>query len=318
MIAERQCIGRVIGKYEGQLKGPLLICLGGMHGNEPAGVKAIDLLLKMLEVEPITNPNFIFKGKILGLCGNLRAYQKNKRFINKDLNRQWTTTNIERIKQASIHQLDEEDLEIKELLEIIEEEIANYQPDELIFLDLHTTTAFGGIFSIATDDRLSLKVAIDLKAPVITGMLSGIKGTSLHYFNNDRFEARTTAICFESGQHNENLSVNRAIAAIINCMLSIGCVKDNDVENRHNSLLIEYSKGLPKVAKLLKCHTVKPQDHFQMRPNYKNFQTVKKGELLAYDRNGEIFAIEDSLILMPLYQKQGDDGFFLIRPLDNF
>ena len=80
---------RVIGQYTGEVKGPLLIVLGGMHGNEPAGVKAIDLLFKMLEVEPITNPEFKFHGKIIGIRGNLRALEEGKRFIVKDINRQW-------------------------------------------------------------------------------------------------------------------------------------------------------------------------------------------------------------------------------------
>jgi len=50
-----------------------------------------------------------------------------------------------------------------------------------------------------------------------------------------------------------------------------------------------------------------------MYPDYKNFQKVSKGEVIAKDKNGEIVAPVDALILMPLYQKQGDDGFFLIK-----
>ncbi len=51
----------------------MLICLGGIHGNEPAGVMAVDLILKMLEVEPITNPDFEFRGTIVGIRGNMQA-----------------------------------------------------------------------------------------------------------------------------------------------------------------------------------------------------------------------------------------------------
>ena len=83
------------------------------------------------------------------------------------------------------------------------------------------------------------------------------------------------------GQHNEPLSVNRAIAAITNCMRTIGSVKEDDVENRHDDLLIEYSKNLPKVARLLKVHQIQPGDHFEMMPNYKNFQKVAKGEIFG-------------------------------------
>ena len=183
---------------------------------------------------------------------------------------------------------------------------------------MHTTTAYGGIFSIATDDPESLRIAIELHAPVVKGMLKGIRGTTLHYFNNTNFEPETVAVCFESGQHEESLSVNRAIAAITNCMRTVGCVRGEDVENRHDKLLIEYSKGLPKVAELIMTHTIREGDEFRMVPNYKNFQAVKKGEVLAYDKNGPIKATADGHILMPLYQMQGDDGFFLIKTLEGF
>ena len=309
---------RIIGKYTGKEKGPLLICFGGMHGNEPAGVQALKIIFKMLEVEPLHNPAFCFKGRLLGLRGNLRAMKLGKRFIVKDLNRQWTPENVNRIKSSALESLDSEDLEIKELLEVIEKEITEYQPEKLVFLDFHTTTAYGGIFSIATDDSESLRIAIEMHAPVIKGMLKEIRGTSLHYFCKENFISNTVAVCFESGQHQEKLSINRAIAALTSCMRSIGCVKPNDVENRHDSILIEYSKKLPQVAELISIHSIQASDKFCMVPNYKNFQEVKKGELLAHDKNGAIHAAADGLVLMPLYQKQGDDGFFLIKTILDF
>ncbi|MFK7936575.1 MAG: succinylglutamate desuccinylase/aspartoacylase family protein [Saprospiraceae bacterium] len=305
---------RIIGQYIGATKGPLLIAFGSMHGNEPAGKKALELMFKMLEVEPITNPNFHFCGQLLGLIGNLRATNVAQRFIERDLNRQWTLENINRVKATPVKQLTAEDAELRENLDLIERVISEYQPEQIIVLDMHTTTAFGGIFSIATDNEKSIDIGIQLHAPVITGMLRGLKGTSLHYFCTENLGVPTTAVCFESGQHNEPLSVNRAIAALTNCMRTIGCVDATHIENRHDTLLVEYSKGLPQVSELLMVHSIKQGDHFKMKPGYKNFQTVKKGELLAHDRHGEIRAKADGAVLMPLYQKQGEDGFFLIQP----
>lgn len=306
---------RIIGQFIGEERGPLLICFGSMHGNEPAGMKALELMFKMLEVEPITNPDFCFKGQLLGLVGNLRATRKGKRFINKDINRQWTLENIHKIKNSPKEELEEEHLEILENLEVIEGVIEEYQPEKIVMLDMHTTTADGGIFSIATDDSESIRIGIELHAPVITGMLNGLKGTSLHYFTTENLGIPTVPLCFESGQHDEPLSVNRAIAALTNCMRTIGCVRPSDVENRHDTLLVEYSKGLPQVSELLMVHSIKADDGFVMKPGYKNFQPVKEGEILAHDKNGSIRAKEDGLILMPLYQTQGEDGFFLIKPV---
>ena len=65
--------GRIIGRYTGEDKGPLLIVFGGMHGNEKAGIRAVDIILKMLEVEPIINQGFLYSGRIVGMRGNIRA-----------------------------------------------------------------------------------------------------------------------------------------------------------------------------------------------------------------------------------------------------
>ncbi len=304
---------RVIGKYEAEEGGPLLICIGGMHGNELAGVKAIDMMVKMLEVEPITNPDFHYKGVFLGLSGNLKALRSGQRYTDKDLNRMWTDENVRRVLNSKREDLKNEEREIFDLIKVMRKEARRYGSERIVILDLHTTTAFGGIFSIASDDEESLKIAVELHAPVITGLLKGISGTSLHYFNKDSIGAETTCVVFESGQHEEQLSVNRAIAAITNVMSIIGAIDPADVENRHESLLIEYAKGLPKVAHFVSGHKIEEGDEFEMMPGYKNFQPVEKGELLAKDKHGPIFAEHSGLILMPLYQKQGEDGFFIVK-----
>ncbi|HMR44582.1 MAG TPA: succinylglutamate desuccinylase/aspartoacylase family protein, partial [Saprospiraceae bacterium] len=144
--------GRIIGKYEGTERGPLLVCFGGMHGNETAGVQALELIFKMLEMEPKVNPGFVFKGKMIGLLGNKKALERNMRFIEKDLNRQWEAPHIKSVLDTRHEDLPPEDRELKEILEIVHDEIEAYQPEKMIVLDLHTTSAFGGIFAIVNDD----------------------------------------------------------------------------------------------------------------------------------------------------------------------
>ncbi|HEY0458172.1 MAG TPA: hypothetical protein VGC97_03405 [Pyrinomonadaceae bacterium] len=55
-----------------------------------------------------------------------------------------------------------------------------------------------------------------------------------------------------------------------------------------------------------------------MEPGFDNFQPVKRGELLAQQKSGAVYANENGLILMPLYQKLGEDGFFLGREVASF
>jgi len=307
---------RVIGKYEGEERGPLLILFGAMHGNEQAGVKAIDLMMKMLEVEPITNPAFTFKGKVVGLIGNLAAYKNNKRFIDKDLNRCWMRENVNKaFDQDEVEQCAELG-EIKSIIQQVFKEIKTYQPTKIYVLDLHTTSSGGGIFTIVPEDPNSIYIGKELGAPVITNMTKGILGTTMQYFTTENMGKPTVCFTFESGQHKDPLSVNRAIAAITNCMKIIGSIDGRHIENRHNTLLIEYSKNLPKLSRLLMKHEIEESDSFVMKEGYNNFQAVKKGEVLGYDKKGEVKSPKSGLVLMPLYQKMGNEGFFLVEEIN--
>jgi succinylglutamate desuccinylase len=310
---------RIIGKYVGEAEGPMLLCLAGMHGNEPAGVTALDFLLKMLEIEPITNPGFKFHGSIVGIRGNLQALARGSRFIEKDLNRSLQAEHVEFVLTQEVDSLRTEDLEIYGLISTIKREIKEIAPNRVVVLDLHTTTAFGGIFTLTSNESESIRIGVDMHAPVITGFEAVLKGTTMGYFKPENFSGLQIAtVVFESGQHDEPLSINRAIAAIINCMETIGCVAAEDVENRHDYLLIEYSKDLPKVAKLLSRYYVADSQKFKMLPDFKNFTPVKKGDLLAHENGTAITADQDGLIVMPKYQNQGQDGFFLVEKIEGY
>ena len=305
-------MNRIIGRYDEGRKGPLVICFGAMHGNEKAGIKAIDLMVKMLEVEHITNADFEFHGRFLGVVGHLAAAELNQRFIEKDLNRQWLPEKIKWLSHQKKENLHAEDLEMYELETLITREINEYQPERTVILDLHTTSADGGIYTILPEHPLAIQFALGIKAPVVLGFLEGLKGTTLHYFTSENFPGETTSICFEAGQHDDPMSVNRAIAAITNCLRFVGCVDEAHIEGRHLHILEEYSKDLPKLTRLKFKYDIDPAEEFKMLPGFKNFQKIKKGELLAYNRKGPIKSPHSGYILMPLYQPQGEDGFFIV------
>ena len=47
-----------------------------------------------------------------------------------------------------------------------------------------------------------------------------------------------------------------------------------------------------------------------MAPGFSNLAREQRGQVLARDRRGEIRAPRDGMVILPLYQGQGDDGFF--------
>lgn len=309
---------RIIGERIGNKPGPLMIVFAQIHGNEPAGYKAVGELFKAIDLEYLKNPNFEFCGRIVALQGNMKAAQAGVRYIKKDLNRSWLPKEIDRIRKTkAIESLDPEDQEIKENLDLIDTYIDLCQPPRVVVLDLHTTTAHGGLFTIPSQNPEARRIGLSMHAPVLHGFLDGLKGTTLHYFSQENFEVDINAVCFEAGQHQSEDSYKHAVSAIIQCFKSIDGFYAKDIEIKHDQLLEERSKGLPLEAKLVYVHRVDPSDHFRMTDTkiYNNFDPIAEGEILAYDKNGPIKSPYGGLILMPLYQKQGDDGFFIIQEI---
>lgn len=304
---------RLIGVFDEGHRGPLIFMIGGIHGNEKAGVKALEYLIKMLEVEHITNEAFRFEGRLIAMKGNIQALKMHKRYVDRDLNRMFRKELLEDLLTQDVRTGEEN--ELIEMIDFIKNGIADYHPDRIFVLDLHTTTAAGGIFTIINDSTEALEIGLELGAPIIEGFLDGIKGTILHYLNADNVHQNCTALCFESGQHDDPLSVNRCIAAAVNFLSSVGAVDRMHIAQRHHRILHDHAAGLPVHSRLIYTHKIQDGDQFQMKPGYRNFDSVSEGELLAHDINGPIYAPSAGKILMPHYQEQGEDGFFIVLPL---
>lgn len=307
-------LSRIIGAIGGENPGTLVISVAALHGNEPAGVHALDEAFQMLGAVPHLN----FKGRFVGLIGNLHAFSSRSRFVERDFNRIWVNDHLKKILSCDEAELRGEDLELVHLFKVIHAEIQAFKPDKIIILDLHTTSAGGGIFCIPTDESASLTFAKALHAPVILNLFDRVEGTLLRFaaeghFSDDAPIPETLGVAYEAGQHDDPLSVNRSLSAILNTLHFAGCISDTAIKSPHESILQKSFAELPRVTRLIHAHHVMPGDTFKMRPGYVNFQPIRENEYLADNIRGPILAPCDSLILMPLYQSQGSDGFFLVK-----
>ena len=84
---------------------------------------------------------------------------------------------------------------------------------------------------------------------------------------------------------------------------------------RSMRLLAGTTDGIPRFLEIVSRHAVTPRDGFTMLPGFGNFETVRSGQLVATDRSGGIRVRRAARLFMPLYQDQGNDGFFLVRPV---
>ena len=341
---------RIIGTFGGERPGPLVIAIGALHGNEPAGVKALEMVFDALELERRDNPDFQFKGKLVGLIGNAKAFLLRQRFVDQDLNRMWTPEYLEEIEHTTPTTPSAEHHEVKQLFDCISTECQAFSAEKRIFLDLHTTSADGGIFSIPTDEDQSLQLAKYLGAPAIVGLQESISGTLLGFaiqggfcftrrsfpahqasagesegglpvtnkpitFTRRSFSEGGQPICvaFEAGQHDSPHSISRSAIAIVRCLRTMGCIAQQDLTNFADSLTLPFLNYVPPVVRFRYAHHIEAKDGFKMRAGYANFQPIQQGEHLADDVHGPVLSPEKGLILMPLYQAKGSDGFFIVQ-----
>lgn len=210
--------------------------------------------------------------------------------------------------------LNPEEAQCRELSRAIDEALEEHA-GPVVFLDLHTTSAGGVPFAIVSDTLVNRALAMSLAAPVILGLDEQLDGTVLDYMN-DRGLA---AVGFEGGQNEAPSSVEHNEAALWAMLIAVGCLREGAVTRaaRMRSLLQQRSSGTPRILQVRYRHALTAHDCFVMRPGFVNFQPVRRGQLLAHDRNGKILAGENGRILLPLYQSQGSDGFFLVREISS-
>ena len=103
-------VERCLGHLRAHELGPTVIVTGSIHGNEPAGRQALCRVFEKLDRRGL------LRGQLLGLTGNVRAMMRGCRFLERDLNRNWTGDYFEKLRKSSVNHLKAEDLEQSELL----------------------------------------------------------------------------------------------------------------------------------------------------------------------------------------------------------
>lgn len=300
-------MNRKIGERDGGGDNVLLVLLGAVHGNELAGVQAIQNILYTLEKEDIK-----VNGKIVGLAGNMQAIKAKKRFQSYDLNRAWTPDQL----MSAQHREEKlaEDLELLELHEIIQS-LGKESYQKKILIDLHTTSADNGNFIVYPGHAKNDEVVKSLKLPVVINLENYIQGTLLHYAKRLGFQS---SFAFEGGQIGSQKSIELHTYGLWQILTSSGIIEETHDLSRHihyEELIGSLQQSNPNTVRVLHRHEVKKAEEFRMKPGFENFQRVKKGELLAEDKNGSIHSPLSGYIFMPLYQNTGSDGFFIVEEI---
>lgn len=300
-------IRRVIGSFSSDT-GPTLIAAGSIHGNEPAGRLALERVAKRLA--PISSK---LTGSVLFVTGNTAASTVGSRFIDSDLNRLWTRENI-RANSVRPRRGASEGIEQHELLSIFRTQLGR-PPGEVYVLDLHTTSAGGAPFATLGDTMRNRSFARSLPVTILLGIEEQLSGTMLEFLNNEG----AVTLGFEAGQHTDPVSIANHEAIVVLALVKTGILASSDVPDLEElSTRLRRATGASGIFEVRHREPVAEGDRFEMLPDFKNFDPIDRGQVLAMNRSGQIAAPESGLIMMPLYQNQGEDGFFVVRRVAPF
>ena len=291
---------RIIGKYTNNIEGPLLLVTAGVHGNEPSGVKALRKIFDELEKSKPA-----IKGTFIGLKGNKKALEEGQRFIDEDLNRTWKDKNL-RKEQPDSH-------EQKEMWEIIEI-LKDYSSDkfsERYFVDCHTTSSDSLPYVSVQEVGKNDEFAHNFPVYIVRGFSDIVDGSIDKYFSKQDI----TGFTFEAGQHTAETSQQNHEAIIWLALKEALQLETEKVSCYPECVKVfaEKFKEGQKTFKIIYRHGLEDDNEFKMEPGFKNFEEISKGQLLAVQDGKEIRSEWDARIFMPLYQSQGNDGFFVIR-----
>ncbi len=293
---------RELGRMVGQAPGPTVIVVAGMHGNEPAGIHAARRVLSRLVKAEVP-----IRGELVVLAGNVKALRAGTRYLAKDLNRQWSEARVEALLARAGAADDAEDAEQRELLSAIEGARARAR-GRVHLADFHTSSAQGIPFVLFGDTIAQRQFVRVFPLPIIVGLEEQLDGALSEYWTR---HGCVTFAC-EGGQHVDASAVDNLEAVLYLTLDEAGVIPSGSLpEVRASAELLRKRRGdLPAFLEVVSRHAISEEDAFRMEPGFKNLSPASEGQLLAHDVHGEIRAPKDGVLILPLYQGLGSDGFF--------
>ncbi len=302
-------VPRVIGHVTGKSTGPTVVFFGGIHGNEPAGVIALQRVFSRLEA---ISPEQ-YTGECFGITGNLPAFSKKVRFVDEDLNRIWFLHRLEGLREGRKDQ----SVEAQEMLVLYKlvTEILETASPPFYFIDLHTTSGATQPFIVVNDSLLNRKFTASYPLPVILGIEEYLTGALLSYIN----ELGYVAFGYESGEHEDPAAIVNAENFIWYTLGLTGFHPFSEVEMKQaRAKLYQSGETTRRFYEIYHQYLIQQGAYFKMIPGFENFQVVPKGQAIAVNGHGNIITKKERQLFMPLYQEKGREGFYYIRGVPKF
>jgi predicted deacylase len=277
-----------VKEFQSVHAGPKILFFGAIHGNEVCGPKAINRVISEIESGGLT----LLHGSVTFVpVANPEAHRQDKRFIEDNLNRIFTTTKDPKTYEARLANV---------LCPLVK------RAD--VVLDIHSITADGNAFTyldFLTKNNLSLAEVLG-PAVALVGWPELYKRIGQGSYSSDTTiysnKMKKDTLLIECGQHKAPKSVAVAYRAIIATLQHYGMIQ-----------------GTPKRQKL----TQVIMDNVYFRQNqqeqfvkkWKHLDRVKKGQGIITSKDGTVIKAQyDGFIVMPKWNaKDGEDWLYFGR-----
>lgn len=311
-----------------QGEGPTLVCVGGVHGNEPAGIVAAREVARKLSLladnsdDPSHTPRW--QGRFIALAGHVaacNAADPTLRYFEHDLNRSFTRDIIDRARNTPPEDRHPEQHELVQLTDTLRE-IIRQTPGRTILLDLHTVSSPSPAFAYAEDSLPARRLGLALGLPLVLGFEEELEGLLADYATN---HLGLLSLLVEAGTHTAPESPIVHEAAIWTVLAHQGLIENADKAAGFNVAQRLRTAAGKQAGRVYDIRQRVPVDSppLDMLDSAQAFTRVWKG-LTAIatrhhpDRIETVRAPADGLLFMPNRQarkRPTDDAFFILRPV---
>lgn len=307
--AKPRCVtDRLLGSYESEAPGPTLIAVGGMHGNEPAGIIAIRRVFDRLHAERPPG----FAGRLVGFAGNLSALNhpdRTARYLDVDINRLFLPAELRSGRDTVEHR------EARELLGAIEGEIARAR-GPVFLIDLHTVSSASPPFASLSDSLPARAFARHFPIPIFLGFEEHLPGLMSDYVTTS---LGCVSMIVEGGQHDAPESVDVLEATVRTGLHAAGILAlRGSPEDSGDPRRVMAGAAGGRARRVYDVRHREPivSPEFAMEPGMDAFRHLGRHHpVIARDGGVEIVSPVSGQLFMPNRQpvkRPGDDGFFVV------
>jgi succinylglutamate desuccinylase len=260
-----------------------LIVIGGVHGNEPAGVRAINMLTTLAR-----DGEWKISGNVFGLVGNPRAFDESARFIEENLNRAFGRAEKEDSYEA---------VRAKEIGSWFKELARTFKM--LYVIDLHSVSVGETRIAVFNADNSRGKELAE-RSPISLHLAyreSSLPGTLVGAIE----KLGGVGLVIECGNHSSETGTTVALEHVEDILEALDMLEQKTVTFRGRVMY----EGKHRSYTLLS--PIKPSKGFAFTLPVESEMALHEGQIYARDENGEHRASNGTYIMMPSKDPQPDD-----------